>query len=279
MRGPRLVLTVSMVLPMLFATAGYAATTGSSHGGDSHGKSSYKKGGHKKSGGHGAHVHWGYQGSEGPGRWGDLSDAYEMCKDGYNQSPIDISTSSPYEMDGLKFHYDSVGLNMINNGHTVQVNYDGSSLLEVAGNNYSLAQFHFHSPSEHMIDGRHAPMEVHFVHKSDSGRLAVVGVMVRKGRHNPALEAFWKHMPEASGGTYRNRAISVDAADILPASRDYFHYNGSLTTPPCSEGVRWFVLKKPIEASEAQISKFLRVVGENARPVQPLNVRLVRNTD
>lgn len=224
----------------------------------------------------GKHAHWGYEGREGPHNWGHLSSLYEMCAKGKNQSPVDIVRPAPYELDPLKMSYDSNPLEIVNNGHTIQVNVPRSGELEIANERYDLLQFHFHAPSEHKIDGEHAPMEVHFVHKSSDGRLAVVGVMMREGRLNAALDRIWRNMPAKAGDKSNMSRLSISPFELMPETRDYYHYNGSLTTPPCSEGVRWFVLEEPIEVSRAQIDRFKSVIGENARPTQELHERHVR---
>ena len=232
--------------------------------------------GHGKSAA-GGNAHWGYEGREGPDNWGRLSSAYELCGKGHNQSPVNIVKPAPHELDSLDMSYDNYSLKIVNNGHTIQVNVpDGK--LHIAGETYDLLQYHFHTPSEHRVDGDHAPMEVHFVHKSAEGRLAVVGVMMRKGRFNTALDRIWRNMPSKAGETVVMDKLEVSPFELMPKSRDYYHYNGSLTTPPCSEGVRWFVLADGIEVAAAQIERFKQVVGENSRPTQPLHERHVRVT-
>ena len=226
----------------------------------------------------GPHAHWGYSGAEGPKNWGRLSSAYGECSAGKNQSPIDIRNSSFYELDELQFDYQQFVLEIVNNGHTIQVNNTGYGNLQIAGESYDFLQLHFHTPSEHMINGRHAPLEMHLVHKSKSGRLAVLGVMIEEGDENVELEKVWFNMPEIASEKVKMNTVSFEPRNVLPESRDYFHYNGSLTTPPCSEGVRWFVFNQPIQMSSFQIDKFMRVVGENARPVQSLFARSVRSS-
>ncbi|MDH5528218.1 MAG: carbonic anhydrase family protein [Nitrospirota bacterium] len=218
--------------------------------------------------------HWGYTGEGGPSHWGDLDDKYHMCKAGNSQSPIDIGAETPHQdATPLNMSYKPTNVRVVNNGHTIQANYDAGSTLTVDGKVYNLLQFHFHSPSEHTYKGKPYPLEAHLVHKADDGSLAVVGVLIRKGRKNAFLEQIWNQMPtmvnhEMGSGTQ-------NVADFLPSTDAYWHYSGSLTTPPCSEGVKWFVMDKSTTASPDQIDKFLGLIHENARPVQPLNDRAV----
>lgn len=224
---------------------------------------------------HGGAAHWGYSGNEGSRYWGDLSSDYHICKAGMNQSPIDISVSADRGLDQLEFHYASSALAIINNGHTVQVNYSGNSYLVIGGKRYKLLQFHFHSPSEHTLHGGEKAMEMHLVHQANDGRLAVVGVMIESGHFNNALKDVWGQMPASAGGEHRYPDLSVNAMQLLPSDKAYYHYNGSLTTPPCSEGVNWFVLKDSIQLSSQQIKNFKNIVSHNARDIQPLHGRIV----
>ena len=227
-------------------------------------------------GGHG--VHWGYTGHGSPEHWGDLSPDYVMCKLGKNQSPIDLRSDKAYEtaLAPIVFSYHTSTKNEVNNGHSIQVNIAPGSYIQVDGIKFELKQFHFHTPSENKIDGKHFPFEAHFVHVDEHGNIAVVAVMFRYGRENAALEKFWNGMPEHAGDS-RDITMPVDVVKaLLPKNRDYYRFNGSLTTPPCSEGVRWFVMKKPLEISEKQVKKFERVMhGFNNRPVQPVNARVI----
>jgi carbonic anhydrase len=227
-------------------------------------------------GGHG--VHWGYSGEGAPEHWGDLSKDFVMCKMGKNQSPIDLRTASAYETDlaPIVFGYHAGSLDEVNNGHSVQVNMRPGSYIMIDGIKFELKQFHFHTPSENTIDGKYFPFEAHFVHVDEKGNIAVVALMFEYGRENEVLARFWNGMPERAGD---RRDISLPADEIkklLPADRSYYRFNGSLTTPPCSEGVRWFVLKKAATISKQQVEQFARVMGEpNNRPVQPLNARCI----
>ena len=232
--------------------------------------------GHGDSGGdHGGAVHWGYSGDEGPAHWGDLSADWAACKDGRMQSPIDIVGAFGAQTIGNTMAYEPTPLNIVHNGHTVQVNYQAGSSMTVGGEAYALLQLHFHAPSEHTVGGKAYAMEIHLVHQSASGQLAVVGVMIEEGAESAALADIWANMPMTATPEASHAGTAVDAAAILPDAARYYHYKGSLTTPPCSEGVRWFVLEAPITASAAQIAQFEEAAGPNARPVQPLNERLV----
>ena len=228
----------------------------------------------------GSHAaHWGYTGHEGPSNWGDLDPKYEMCKLGSSQSPIDIQSKDVVATTGLEkieFNYTTAASKVLNNGHTVQVNLLGGSSIKVDGIEFNLIQFHFHTPSENNIEGKSFPLEAHFVHASKDGKLAVVALMFEDGAENPALKKIWNKMPTEAGKS-NACGLSHEAIDtMLPKNRDYYRFNGSLTTPPCSEGVRWFVLKDYSTISKAQVEKFLHAVHhKNNRPIQPTNARKV----
>lgn len=225
-------------------------------------------------GGHG--PHWDYDGKEGPEHWGELDPAFETCKKGQNQSPIDIADTSQAPLDPIEFSYQPIPLNIINNGHTIQVNAPKGNSIMVGGKKYELLQFHFHSPSEHKSNGKASEMEVHLVHKNQDGQLAVVGVFMNKGSEHPLVKSIWEHLPTKAGKEHMVKEVKLNPVDFLPADRTYSNYPGSLTTPPCSEGVNWIVMNEPIEVSDAQIKKFTSIVPMSARPVQPLNGRAVK---
>ena len=228
----------------------------------------------KKPAGHHGSAHWGYTGAGGPAHWGDLKDEYILCKIGQNQSPIDIGPVVEARLEPITFDYGAEPLEVINNGHTIQVNRGGGTIM-VDGQSFRLLQFHFHGPSEHTVGGKHHPLEMHLVHRSADGHLAVVGVFLKEGAENPALAAVWEHMPERAGGKARAETVRLDVDALLPKDRSYFRYSGSLTTPPCSEGVRWLVLRQPVEVSAEQIRRFREVMEANNRPVQPLHARKI----
>ena len=223
---------------------------------------------------HGAH--WGYTGSVSPEHWGDLSTEYSICKDGRNQSPVNIEKTIEASLPPLVVQYEKTSLGMVNNGHTVQINYDAGSTLTVSGHTFNLVQFHFHTPSENAVDGQLFPMEAHLVHADKDGNLAVVGVLFEEGTSNPLLDKLWPSMPTKAGEDVNNSDMTFSVEEMLPTDRSYYHFNGSLTTPPCTEGVSWYVLKTPATVSRAQFTMFNTVIGsDNNRPLQPRNARPV----
>ena len=228
---------------------------------------------------------WHYEGEEGPDHWGDLSPAFATCRDGRRQSPVDIA--SPVAIGGtagftLRFppaslriaHHEHIA-DGINNGHTIQVNYDDGDTLVVGERAYELVQYHFHHPSEHTIAGRRFPMEMHMVHRAAGGELAVVAVLIDEGRHNPAFDPVWANLPRAKGVETHYEHVMVDVDALLPPDHASYRYEGSLTTPPCTEGVSWFVLVQPIALDARQVEAFTDVIADNSRPTQPLNGRVV----
>lgn len=228
-------------------------------------------------------THWTYEGEKGPQFWGKLDPEFSLCADGPNQSPIDIAKTSPASLPKLRANFSPAKLQIvhhehmadeINNGHTIQVNYSEGDTLTIGDSSYELIQFHFHSPSEHTLQGKHYPMEVHFVHKSASGALAVVGVFIEKGAHNAAFDPIWLNLPAQKGVESHFEHVKVNVDDLLPHSHKSYRYDGSLTTPPCSEGVKWIVMQSPIHLSVAQIDWFTSRIEGNNRPVQPLQHRV-----
>ena len=217
-------------------------------------------------------AHWTYEGEEGPSHWGELDPAYEMCGTGKNQSPIDIASPGEQDLANIVFHYQPSEVNILNNGHTVQVNYDPGSYIELDGIRYDVAQFHYHAPSEHEVDGKFFPAELHLVHKSAEGRLAVVGLLLQEGSANTAFDPFINNLP-AETSDVQDAGVKINAMDFLPGIQTTYRYSGSLTTPPCSEGVSWLVMTTPVELSSAQLSQLESLFEGNNRPVQPLNDR------
>jgi carbonic anhydrase len=229
-----------------------------------------------------------YGGYKNPTNWDELSPSWAVCESGTKQSPIDIPTSPSLigslvnlitTTENIQFNYQSLSnFPVQNNGHTIQVNYpfpSGSSTMTVGGKTYQLLQFHLHTHSEHLIGGEAAALELHLVHQASDGELAVVGVMIENGASNTDLQTVFANMPLQEGS---NTAIgTINASNFLPGNRSYYSYDGSLTTPPCSQGVKWFVLKNPITASQAQIDAFTNIFQVNARPVQNLNGRTIRH--
>jgi carbonic anhydrase len=218
--------------------------------------------------------HWGYGGAHGPEKWGDMEAGFAGCKLGKEQSPIDIRNATKSALPRLDFKYTKSSAEVVNNGHTIQVNLADGGVLSLDGVPFKLVQFHFHAPSEEKIDGKAYSMVAHLVHQSAEGKLAVVAVLFTEGQANAALDPVFKNLPKSEGSKKKLDA-NFNPAELLPAERGYFKYVGSLTTPPCSQGVRWQVLKQPIEVSKAQVAAFRKLYNMNARPVQPLNGRKV----
>jgi len=225
-----------------------------------------------------AASHWAYTGANGATHWGELDPSFAACAAGHRQSPINIVKTVKAALPALDFHYGNAAPTIWNNGHTVQVNLPAGNTLEVGGQRYDLLQFHFHTPSEEHINGKPTPMVAHFVHKNAAGELGVVAVLIRAGRPNAAWEPVFQHLPRV-GEKITVDDLSLDLAALLPESLGYYDFAGSLTTPPCSEGVHWMVLKAPVTLSSRQIAALRRLVGKNARPVQALNERVVRESE
>ena len=220
--------------------------------------------------------HWEYEGDEGPAHWADLDPSYSSCN-GKNQSPINLTPSQMVkaQLPPIHPHYQAGGQEIVNNGHTIQVNYAAGSDVVIDGTTFHLKQFHFHAPSENQIKGQSYPMEGHFVHADDQGNLAVIAVMFKAGKTNAEPEKAFAHIPTDAGTSAKLDQL-VNAGQLLPRQTNYYRFEGSLTTPPCSEGVRWLVLKHTQEASAAQIEHFTHTMHHpDNRPVQPVNARLV----
>lgn len=216
---------------------------------------------------------WGYTGPTGPSHWGDLG--YPTCQEGTEQSPIDISRTRSRGLANPVFSYAKVRMLVEDTGHTIQVTPSPDSpvsSMTVGGKVYSLLQFHFHTPAEHQVDGLHYPAEVHFVHQSEDGAIAVVGVLIAGGgRVNEA----WSPFIDAIASSDASKAAEVDLPRMLPKDRRSYRYSGSLTTPPCTEGVAWTVLTTPVTISRPQLNQLLEAYSGNNRPVQPLGDRTV----
>lgn len=219
-------------------------------------------------------VEWGYKGEEGPEEWADLCSGFGDC-DGVLQSPINIDLQTVVTQENapeLKFSYGNTPVVILNNGHTIQFNVSGDNFLNIGNEKFRLLQLHYHAASEHMVDGKHYPMEVHFVHKG-ANKLAVVGIFFEKGKSNPLLENYLTYFPKKKGKYEAEKTIPLSA--LVPENVKYYHYDGSLTTPPCSEIVDWYVLQEPITASEEQLEQMKEILHGNYRPVQDLNDRKV----
>lgn len=213
----------------------------------------------------------------GPQEWGALETAFEKCATGLAQSPIDIGKTVKANLPALDFQYGRAALSILNNGHTVQVDLPAGNVLKVGDQSLELLQFHFHTPSEETLKGKHLPMVVHFVHRAAGGELGVVGVLVKVGKSNADYAPVFAHLPRP-GEKIAVDALQLDLPRLLPSRKGYYAYQGSLTTPPCSEGVSWMVLKEPVVLGARQVKAFRRLFNANARPVQPLNGRIVEES-
>ena len=223
----------------------------------------------------GEHAGWSYEGETGPQKWGELAPENVMCSMGRNQSPINIAHALQASEEPLHPNYSAGSKDIVNNGHTIQVDFEPGNTLVVDGVTFSLKQVHFHAPSENQIAGRSFPMEAHFVHADAEGNLLVLALMFSEGKADSALDKAWAAMPSESGPA-RPLPNAMAPQALLPKAMAYYRFSGSLTTPPCSEGVRWLVLKTPVSASKAQVETFEHAIKHhNNRPVQALNGRVV----
>ncbi len=220
--------------------------------------------------------HWSYDGDTGPAFWGDLDPDNWFCKNGKNQSPIDIVTTSVILSDvpNIQFHYEPSALKIENNGHTIEAVVDSGSYMMINGLQYNLIQFHFHSLSEHKIDGMQYPLEAHFVNQAGNGDYSVIGILFKVGVENPNLKPIWDHMPSKAEEEF-DLHTNLNIDNILPSDRRSYQYSGSFTTPPCTEGVKWFMMKSIVDISQAQIDTFKAIYDHNYRPTQSLNARQV----
>jgi len=221
-------------------------------------------------------VHWSHHKvDDGPTNWKNLCDDFADC--GANaQSPINIVTANISKEKNLqtpKFDYEKSNIDIINSGHTVQFNVTGDNKVNLNGKDYKLLQFHYHAKSEHTIDGKYYPIEVHFVHQHSSSDFAVLGMMFEEGKENKLFSKYLDKFP-TSKGAFKSEDM-MDVLSLLPSNKSYYNYKGSLTTPPCSEVVNWYVLKTPLTASKAQIEQFSKILQNNYRPIMPLNSRVV----
>ena len=219
--------------------------------------------------------HWSYSGANGPAHWG------ETCAAGKHQSPVGIRTTSArvQKLPALAFDYKPTALHIVDNGHSVEVDVDKGSTLAVGGARFSLVQFHFHKPSEESVDGRRFTMDAHFVHRDADGNIAVVAVLLQNAAANPLIETLWRHLPHEKGRAVSPAGVTIDPGKLLPTNRSYFTYVGSLTTPPCTEGVRWFVLKTPAPISSSEVAAFGKLYPLNARPIQPTHGREILSSN
>jgi len=221
-----------------------------------------------------AGPHWSYEGATGPDKWGSLDAANGMCSSGTQQSPLDLVGPVSARQPRLDIRWSKRPDTIVNNGHTIQLNFAAGDPLKVGDRSYALTQFHFHHPSEHLVDSKVFAMEAHFVHAAADGGFAVVGVFMAPGRANAVFSKIASTMP-AEEGPPVPADPAIDPNGLLPVRRAYYRYEGSLTTPPCSETVDWLVLADRIEVSEADIARFAKLYPMNARPVQNRNRRFV----
>lgn len=218
---------------------------------------------------------WNYGDEHGPSHWGDLSPEFAQCQMGRHQSPVDIRDPREADLPPVRFEYKPSPLHIVDNGHTIMINYVAGSFMTTGNKKYALKQFHFHRPSEEQINGKNFEMSVHMVHTDEKGNLAVVAVLLQAGEQNTLLRVLWNNLPRRKDKEEHFDTIQIDASGLLPADRSYYTFPGSLTTPPCTENVTWFVLKHALTASSAQIQQFSQLYRNNARPTQPLYDRIV----
>jgi carbonic anhydrase len=223
-------------------------------------------------------AHWSYEGATGPDKWGDLDAANKVCSVGTQQSPVDITGAIKAQLPPLKIAWGKNADTIVNNGHTIQLNVAKGSTLTFGREPYTLVQFHFHRPSEHLIGGKSFPMEVHFVHAHVSGALAVVGALMATGKLNSVFSKIVATMPVHEGEPVKADP-AINPNGLLPARLTYYRYPGSLTTPPCAETVEWLLLTDPIQVADADVAGFAKLYAMNARPVQKANRRAVLRSD
>jgi len=223
-------------------------------------------------------TYWAYEGEFGPANWANINSAWAKCAAGTRQSPIDLRDGIKVDLEQIAFDYRPSLFNEVDNGHTIQVTVGGGNFITVGGNTYELQEFHFHRPSEERINGKGTEMVIHLMHRSAAGEQAVVAVLLERGTANNLIQTVWNHLPLEKYVAV-SPSIVIDVNEVLPARRDYFTYMGSLTTPPCSEGVLWIVMKQPMQVSPAQMALFSRLYPLNARPAQPSHGRVIKESN
>ena len=222
---------------------------------------------------HGAE--WSYNDDKGPEQWSKLDDSFYLCQTGKNQSPVNLSQMLDSTLKPMTLNYKNAAETIVHTGHTLQMNFSKNNHLALNTNRYTLKQIHFHAPAEHQVEGASFPAEIHFVHENTENNLVVLALLVKEGQTNHILNQAWNMLPEKKGDE-RKFSPGIIPAEILPNSLDYFTYNGSLTTPPCTEGVRWLIVKNFIEMSKLQLDRLTQTLGEeNNRPVQNINARYI----
>lgn len=221
-------------------------------------------------------AHWDYTGEHSPAHWGEMKKGFAMCSKGKMQTPINISPTEDIDIDPLEFNYTTGATDLINNGHTVQINVASGSSVTIDGKEFELKQFHFHTPSENNINGKKFPLEAHFVNVAKDGQIAVVALMFEEGATNPILEKIWSKFPLEVNHKEPIKLSADDINALMPANQDYYKFMGSLTTPPCTENVKWNVFKISMNISKEQVKKFYNVFGHsNNRPLQDINNRVI----
>lgn len=223
-------------------------------------------------------AQWEYSGELGPSYWGRLRSDYALCDQGRRQSPIDIVETQKQNLPPIEFRYRAAPLRLVNDGHTVRVRIANGSHILLGRERYTLQQIHFHTPGGDKVRGEEFPLAAHFLHKNSAGRLAVVVVLFRQGAENKVLTSLWSRIPSRAAGEQTLADVAINVADLLPPAHGYYAYEGSLTSPPCTEGVNWMVLKQPLELSAEQLARYRQLFANNARPVQPLHGRVVRES-
>ncbi len=225
------------------------------------------------------HPHWGYDGATDPKHWSKLNPEYVACSQGHAQSPINIANAKKADLPALHFNYSAVPLSIVDNGHTVMVNYALGSTVTVGNKTYSLKQFHFHHPSEEHVNGKRFDLVAHLVHSDADGHLAVVAILFEEETTpSPLLDTLWKYIPTEKEKVVEIASVSINVMDLLPSTTGYYTFAGSLTTPPCTEGVTWYVLKTPETISKAQVDAFSKLYKHDNRPIQPTNQREILET-
>ncbi|WP_431288786.1 carbonic anhydrase [Roseateles chitinivorans] len=221
---------------------------------------------------------WSYTGEGAPDKWGQLQPEFRQCAIGTRQSPIDLRDTIKVDQERIQFDYKPSSFSVVDNGHTIQVNVAPGNGLTIMGRRYELQQFHFHRPSEERINGRQYDMVAHLVHKDAGGREATVAVLLERGQDQALIQTVWNYLPLERGDTY-TAPVPIDLTQLLPKDQGYFSYMGSMTTPPCTEGVLWLVLRQPVQLSSQQISVFSHLYPMNARPLQAQSGRLIKESN
>jgi carbonic anhydrase len=223
-------------------------------------------------------THWSYEGQLGPANWSKINSEWSKCGTGNRQSPIDLRDGMKVDLEQIVFDYKPTSFSVIDNGHTIQVTMAGGNFITIMNRSFELLQFHFHRPSEERINGKGFEMVAHLVHRDAEGKLAVVAVLLERGKAQSVIQTVWNNLPLEKNDTV-TPSVVLDVNDLLPARRDYFTYMGSLTTPPCSEGVLWLVMKEPVQASPQQMALFSRLYPLNARPIQASSGRVIKESN